>query len=91
MQGGSKWKELKQPQDAKHGMCMAVALFRQPGHHALYTAVGYEDGTLSVWDTAHPDQAIMSARLHTEPIMALAIEPQGTGISQQQPGVVICG
>lgn len=64
-------------------MCMAVALFRQPGHAALYAAVGYEDSILSVWDTARPEQALMSMRLHAEPIMTVAIDAQGTGTSQQ--------
>ena len=83
LQAARRWRELKQPQDAKHGMCMAVALFRQPGRAALYAAVGYEDGTLSVWDTTHPEQALMSVRLHAEPIMTVAIDAQGTGTSQQ--------
>ena len=63
-------------------MCMAAALFKQPGQDDLYLAVGYEDGTLAVWDTAQPDQAVMSARLHAEPIMAVAIDAHGAGTSQ---------
>ena len=78
-----RWKELRQPKDAKHGMCMAAAFFRQPGGDDLYLAVGYEDGTLSVWDVAQPDQAMMSARLHAEPIMALAIDALGGGNTPQ--------
>ena len=65
---------------AKNGMCMAVALFRQPGSDALYAAVGYEDGTLTSWDTACPQHAIMSARLHSEPIMTVAIGAHGKGV-----------
>ena len=62
---------------------MAAALFRQPGSGTLYAAVGYEDGTLSIWDTARPDQALMRARLHAEPIMTVAVDAQGAGIAQQ--------
>lgn len=79
MQKASKWRELKQAEASKNGMCMAVALFRQQGQHALYTAVGYEDGTLAIWDAAKPEHALMSARLHSEPIMTVAIDAQGTG------------
>ncbi len=69
-------------------MSMAVALFRQPEQDALYAAVGYEDGTLAVWDTAHPDQALMSARLHKEVIMTVAVDAQATGTSRHPPCVI---
>jgi hypothetical protein len=78
----TRWTELKQPEGTKHGMCMAVALFRPPGQDALHAAVGYEDGTLALWDTASPKHALMSTRLHSEPIMALAIDAKGTGVLQ---------
>ena len=45
----------------------------------LHAAVGYEDGSLAVWDVAQPDAPIMSCRLHSEPVMALAVDPAGTG------------
>jgi len=70
-------------------MCMAVALFGQPGQDALYAAVGYEDGTLAVWDTAHPDQALMSTRLHKEVIMTVAVDAQATGTLSRHPPCVI--
>ena len=76
----SRWTELKQAVAAKNGMCMAVAMFRQPGLDALYVAVGYEDGTLTIWDAACPQHAIMSARLHSEPIMTFAIDAHGKGV-----------
>lgn len=78
----TRWTELKQPEGAKHGMCMTVALFRPPGQDPLHAAVGYEDGTLALWDTASPEHALMSTRLHSEPLMALAINAQGTGVLQ---------
>ena len=65
---------------AKNGMCMAVAMFRQPGSDVLYVAVGHEDGTLTVWDAACHQHAIMSARLHSEPIMTVAIDAHGKGV-----------
>ena len=65
---------------AKNGMCMAVAMFRQPGSDALYVAVGYEDGTLTIWDVACPQHAIIIARLHSEPIMTVAIDAHGKGV-----------
>ena len=80
MQDISRWTELQQPVAAKNGMCMAVAMFRQPGSDALYVAVGYEDGTLTIWDAECPQHAIMSARLHSEPVMTVAIDAHGKGV-----------
>ena len=100
LQGAERGRELRQPEEAKRGMCMAVQLFNRPttgraavgeqqqdggeteqaerGEH-LHAAVGYEDGSLAVWDVAQPDCPIMTCRLHSEPVMALAINPAGTG------------
>lgn len=47
----------------------------------LHAAVGYEDGSIAVWDVALPSSPIMACRLHSEPVMALAIDPAGTGAS----------
>ena len=101
LQGAQRWRELKQPQEAKRGMCMAVQLFSRPTSDAaaeeqqeqgaageteqaerggqLHAAVGYEDGSLAVWDVAQPDNPIMSCRLHSEAVMALAVDSAGTG------------
>ena len=89
------WRQLRQPAEAKSGMCMAVQLFSAPAGvrtyrrmreragspeaPALHAAVGYEDGSVAVWDVSQPQAPIMSMQLHTEPVMALAIEAAGTG------------
>lgn len=56
---------------------MALQLFRTPDNDTVYAAAGYEDGTVAVWDAGQPDSPIMSSRMHTEPVMALAIDPMG--------------
>ncbi len=61
------------------GMCMALQLFKMSESEALFAAAGYEDGTVAVWDADKPDSPIMSSRLHSEPIMALIIDPSGKG------------
>ena len=92
-QGAELWRQLRQPDDAKSGMCMAVQLFSEPAVEGdqqrmqkhvevrnLHAAVGYEDGSVAVWDTAQPHAPVMSMRLHSEPVMALAIDSAGTGL-----------
>ena len=80
LQEAVRWKELKQREETKMGMCMALQLFRLPDSEALYAAAGYEDGTVAVWDADKPNSPIMSSRLHSEPIMALIIDSSGKGI-----------
>ncbi|BDA43160.1 Guanine nucleotide-binding protein subunit beta-like protein [Coccomyxa sp. Obi] len=75
----ARWKELKQREEAKMGMCMALQLFKISDSEAVYAAAGYEDGTVAVWDADEADSPIMSSRLHSEPIMALTIDPSGKG------------
>ena len=50
---------------------------------ALHAAVGYEDGTVAVWDITRPQAPLFSARLHSEPVMALSIDAAGTGEPRQ--------
>ena len=47
----------------------------------VFLAAGYEEGSLVVWDLAAPAGAAPAAqrRLHTEPMMALALDPGGAG------------
>ncbi len=43
---------------------------------------GYEDGTVAAWDVRHPRSYMGAARLHEEPVMALAVAPDGrSGVS----------
>lgn len=76
-----RWKELKQREETKMGMCMALQLFKRSDSEAVNAAAGYEDGTVAVWDADKPDSPIMSSRLHSEPIMALTIDSSGKGTS----------
>lgn len=80
LQTAQLWKELQQSVSTQWGMCMALQLFREPGSQMIYAAVGYEDGTVAVWDASCPESPMMSCRLHSEPVMALAVYPSGEGV-----------
>lgn len=75
-------KQLHQPEGVKHGMCMAVQLFKQPTQSTLYALVGYEDGEITVWDIFQ-SRMLASKHLHDEPVMAVAVDVTGTGISNK--------
>ena len=76
-QAGSLVQQLLQPEGAKHGMCMAVQLYKASQEHSLHALVGYEDGTAAVWRVA--DATILaSKRFHDEPIMAVAVAADGS-------------
>lgn len=59
------------------GMCMTINLFRKDA--AVHAACGYEDGTLAVWGASAPASPLFAARLHQEPIMAVAVDASGDG------------
>lgn len=80
VQTGSLIQPLIQPAGTKHGMCMAVQLYMQSEQNALHALVGYEDGTVAVWDVA-ASSLLASKQLHTEPVMAVAVAADGSGIS----------
>ncbi|KAK9807366.1 hypothetical protein WJX73_007236 [Symbiochloris irregularis] len=61
----------------KHGMCMHISLFEHA--EAIYVISAYEDGMVAIWDAAKPLQPCLCQRLHKEPIMALALNPDNTG------------
>lgn len=58
---------------------MAVQLYMQSGQNALHALVGYEDGTIAVWDVA-ASNLLASKQLHAEPVMALAVAADGPGL-----------
>lgn len=60
-------------------MCMAVQLYMQSGQHTLHALVGYEDGTIAVWDVA-AGSLLASKQLHAEPVMAAAVAADGSGM-----------
>lgn len=85
MQTGTCIDQLAQPPAMKHGMCMAVQLYIPPGTSQLHALVGYEDGELSVWNVVS-GQILASKHLHDEPVMAVAVDPKGTGqFADRQP------
>eukprot|EP00873_Tetraselmis_striata_P037520 jgi/Tetstr1/457784/TSEL_044329.t1 len=70
--------ELGQPGNP-YGMCMALALFAAPGG-SLLLLVGYEDGTVALWDCGDPGQPLaVLPRLHAEPVMSVAVDALGEG------------
>ncbi|KAL3137617.1 hypothetical protein ABBQ38_004894 [Trebouxia sp. C0009 RCD-2024] len=78
MQTGVLVQQLTQPAGHKHGMCMAVQLYTQSEQSVLYALVGYEDGTVAVWDVI-AGRFVKSSQLHAEPVMAVAVADDGSG------------
>ena len=79
LQTGTIIQHLTQPAGSKHGMCMAVQLYMQSRQDILHALVGYEDGTAAVWDVA-AGKMVASKQLHAEPVMAVAVTADGSGI-----------
>lgn len=66
----------------KHGMCMTISLFQHAD--AVHVICSYEDGMVAVWDAAQPQKPCICQRLHQEPIMALALNPDHSGKAMPQ-------
>ena len=77
---------LQPGEEAKWGMCMALQLFHVASV-GLCVVAGYEDGTAAFWRLDSPTQPTCSARLHEEPVMALAIDSCCTGEWQALQGL----
>lgn len=62
-------------------MCMAVAFCQlsQDAVGSLHLLAAYEGGHVVLWDAKQPLAPIASIRGHEEPVMALALQPTGTG------------
>lgn len=58
---------------------MAVQLYTQSEQSVHYALVGYEDGTVAVWNTS-AGSLVASKQLHAEPVMALAVASNGSGM-----------
>lgn len=72
------------PTGPKRGMAMAVQLLPQPAGQSSspLVVVGYESGSVALWDARHPAAPVAEARLHEEAVMALALDPKrGRGMS----------
>lgn len=78
MQSGSLLKQLQQPVGIKHGMCMAVQLYKPQDSQSLYALMGYEDGEVAVWDVFQT-RMLGSKHVHDEPVMAVYVDAAGTG------------
>lgn len=78
LQSGSLLKQLQQPVGIKHGMCMAVQLYKPQDSQSLYALVGYEDGEVAVWDVFQT-RMLGSKHVHDEPVMAVYVDAAGTG------------
>ncbi|GAQ82778.1 WD40 domain-containing protein [Klebsormidium nitens] len=62
------------------GMCMSVQLLLQPESAPSPVAVGgYEDGTVMAWDLRSPAVPCIRQRLHSEPVLSLAVDRTGCG------------
>ena len=55
-------------------------MYTQKEQSVLHALVGYEDGTVAVWDVT-AGRLVKSSQLHAEPVMALAVTADGSGIS----------
>eukprot|EP00899_Mesostigma_viride_P011870 jgi/Mesvir1/20684/Mv14893-RA.1 len=60
------------------GMVMAVKLLQPPGEVRPQLVVGYEDGTLRVWDLRQPRAPLVCSRLHAEPLLDMCLNEKGT-------------
>lgn len=76
-QGRKVWAEVRQGEGMKCGMCMALHLCTHQG--ALHLLVGYEDGTVALWDCHRPQTPLAMQRLHSEPVMGLCLTSDGSG------------
>ena len=70
-------------------MCMAIQLYTQLGQSVLYALVGYEDGTVAVWDVS-AGSLVTSVQLHAEPVMAVAVAADGSGTCIRNTNHVLC-
>lgn len=73
-------------------MCMSLALFLGPPElHRPFLAAGYEDGSVVVWDVAHPARPIAQRKLQSEPVMALEMHGGGAlGCCGSPEDQVVC-
>jgi len=63
----------------KLGICLAVALFLDAAGTRVLLATGHEDGTVAIWDVGAPTAPLASGKLHSQPLMALDVDPGGRG------------
>lgn len=65
------------------GMCMALQAFSQPYSEGFLDVIaGYEDGSMAVWDIRNPKMPFITARLHAEPVLSIALDgPCHGGVS----------
>eukprot|EP00897_Mesotaenium_endlicherianum_P007842 jgi/Mesen1/7086/ME000369S06411 len=62
------------------GMCMALELFRtSQGAGAMNVVAGYEDGSVALWDLRRSTAPLASNRLHSEPVLSLALDSSCQG------------
>ncbi|KAI8805868.1 WD40-repeat-containing domain protein [Cladochytrium replicatum] len=58
------------------GMAMAQRLFYQSNNPSLQLAVGYETGGVIIWNVEKGEISVR-AKLHSEPVMCLHVDPKG--------------
>ncbi|XP_043571326.1 guanine nucleotide-binding protein subunit beta-like protein 1 isoform X1 [Chiloscyllium plagiosum] len=72
---------LKPPADAKLGMPMCLKLWQPPSGSRPLLLVGYENGSLTLWDLSEK-KMLSHLACHNEPIMCLDFDPErAKGIS----------
>ena len=74
MQWGKLARTLSQPDSMKCGICMSIQSLR---HRAFLLLMGYEDGTLALWDISQQSTPLTRCKPHGEPIMAMAVSNHG--------------
>lgn len=65
------------------GMCMALQAFSHPDSEGFLNVIaGYEDGSMAIWDLRNPKLPFITTRLHTEPVLSIALDgPCHGGVS----------
>ncbi|EFJ26111.1 hypothetical protein SELMODRAFT_98524 [Selaginella moellendorffii] len=73
---GVRVERLHHHHDTKgSGMCMALELFVPPELDGTPNVlVGYEDGSMALWDMRNCRSPRTTARFHTEPVLSLALD-----------------
>ncbi|CAD7705137.1 unnamed protein product [Ostreobium quekettii] len=80
LEAGKQVASLRSAQgDEKWGMVMAVDLYRKSGGDDLGVAVGYEDGSVGLWDLRFPSDPLVRLKLFDEPTLSLTIDVEGKG------------
>lgn len=79
--------DLAQSTSCPWGMAVSVAMCRLPLAGApVGVFAGYEDGSVALWGASSPALLLLRSRLHTDPVMSLAVAGASVGCSDASSG-----